>query len=205
MKDTQARDVQEFFERVAGDWDTMRLSYYDGRVIERMAEVSGADGAMTVADVGTGTGFVATGIAPRVARVVAVDNSPAMLAGAGKNLGELGVGNAELVEGDVRPLPLEDASVDAAFANMVLHHAEDPPAMLAEMAGAVRPGGTVAIVDEVEHPYGWMREEHAGVWLGFAREHIDGFFRGAGLGNPATRLWACSDASVPRPRARSQT
>ncbi len=184
MKDTRTRDVQEFFERVAGDWDQMRLSYYDGRVIERMAEVSGADESMTVADVGTGTGFVAAGIAPRVARVIAVDNSPAMLGVARENLGELGVANVELIEGDVTALPLEDESVDAAFANMVLHHAEAPAAMLAEMTRVVRPGGVVAIVDEVEHPYGWMREEHADAWLGFTREQIDGFVREAGLENP---------------------
>jgi hypothetical protein len=36
-----AKDVQTFFERVATDWDTMRLAYYDERVIERMASVSG--------------------------------------------------------------------------------------------------------------------------------------------------------------------
>ena len=83
--------MQEFFERVASDWDTMRLSYYDERVIERMAEVSGADAGMSVADVGTGTGFVAAGIAQRVKRVIAVDNSPAMLEVAGQNLGELGI------------------------------------------------------------------------------------------------------------------
>jgi ubiquinone/menaquinone biosynthesis C-methylase UbiE len=86
VKDTKAKDVQEFFERVATDWDTMRLSYYDGRVIEKMANVSGADETMTVVDVGTGTGFVAAGIAPRVGRVLAVDNSPAMLGVAEKNI-----------------------------------------------------------------------------------------------------------------------
>ena len=181
MKDTRSGDVQAFFERVAGDWDQMRLSYYDGRVIERMAEVSGADGTMSVADVGTGTGFVAAGIAPRVARVLAVDNSPAMLGVARKNLAELGISNVELLEGDVTALPLESGSVDAAFANMVLHHAEDPAAMLREMARVVRPGGVVAIVDEVEHPFAWMREEHADVWLGFEKEQVEGFFHEAGL------------------------
>jgi len=184
VEDMRARDVQKFFERVAGDWDQMRLSYYDERVIERMAEVSDADSGMTVADVGIGTGFVAAGIAPRVARVLAVDNSPAMLEMARKNLAELGVSNVELLEGDVAALPLEDASVDAAFANMVLHHAQDLAAMLAEMARVVRPGGVVAVTDEVEHPYAWMREEHADVWLGFTQEQVDGFFREAGLENP---------------------
>ena len=49
------------------------------------------------------------------------------------------------------------------------------------MARVVRPGGTVAITDEVEHPYAWMREEHADVWLGFARGQVGRFFWEAGL------------------------
>ena len=59
MVSRSTREVKEFFERVAGDWDTMRLAYYDERVIERIAEVSGVGEASEVADVGTGTGFVA--------------------------------------------------------------------------------------------------------------------------------------------------
>jgi ubiquinone/menaquinone biosynthesis C-methylase UbiE len=61
-----AKDVQEFFERVASDWDTMRLAYYDESVIEKMAEVSGVGEASEVADVGTGTGFVAARGFPHV-------------------------------------------------------------------------------------------------------------------------------------------
>jgi ArsR family transcriptional regulator len=175
------REIQKFFERVASDWDTMRLAYYDERVIERMAAVSGLDEGMTVADVGTGTGFVAAGIAPRAKRVIAVDNSSAMLEIARKNLGELGLANVELVEGDVGALPIESDSMDAVFANMVLHHAEDPTAMLREMARITKPGGVVAVVDEVEHPYVWMREEQADFWLGFTPEQVEGFFSEAGL------------------------
>jgi ArsR family transcriptional regulator len=175
------REIQKFFERVASDWDTMRLAYYDERVIERMAAVSGLDEGMTVADVGTGTGFVAAGIAPKARRVIAVDNSSAMLEMARKNLGELGLANVELVEGDVGALPIESDSMDAVFANMVLHHAEDPTAMLREMARITKPGGVVAVVDEVEHPYVWMREEQADFWLGFTPEQVEGFFSEAGL------------------------
>jgi ubiquinone/menaquinone biosynthesis C-methylase UbiE len=68
MEDMSAKDVQRFFEWVASDWDTMRLAYYDERVIEKMAEVSGIGQASQVADVGTGTGFVAAGLAPQVER-----------------------------------------------------------------------------------------------------------------------------------------
>jgi ubiquinone/menaquinone biosynthesis C-methylase UbiE len=176
-----AKEVQAFFERVASDWDTMRLAYYDERVIEKMTEVSGADEDATVVDVGTGTGFVAAGLAPRVKRVIGIDNSPAMLEVARGNLDTLGIANVELVQGEVTHLPLADSSMEAAFANMVLHHAENPASMLQEMVRVVKPGGTVAVTDEVEHPYGWMRQEHADVWLGFRREQVESFFGQAGL------------------------
>jgi ubiquinone/menaquinone biosynthesis C-methylase UbiE len=74
-----AEDVKAFFERVAANWDDMRLAYYDERVIDKTVEISGVGGATTVADVGTATGFVATCLASRAGRVVAVDNSRAML------------------------------------------------------------------------------------------------------------------------------
>jgi ubiquinone/menaquinone biosynthesis C-methylase UbiE len=181
MKNTSSKNVRRFFERVATDWDTMRLAYYDERVIERMAEVSGIGENSEVADVGTGTGFVAAGIAPRVKRVVGVDNAPEMLTVARENLTALGVSNVDLLVGEAERLPLEDGSADAAFANMVLHHAEHPTAMLREMARVVRAGGRVVITDEVEHPYAWMREEHADVWLGFGRRQVEDFFAAAGL------------------------
>ena len=76
---------------------------------------------------------------------------------------------------------MPDSELDAAFANMVLHHAHDPAAMLAEMARVVKPGGTVAITDEVEHPYEWMRHEHADVWLGFSESQVKNLFAEAGL------------------------
>jgi len=50
-------EAKEFFERVASDWNTMRLAYYDERVIERMAEMSGVGKSSEVADVGIITSF----------------------------------------------------------------------------------------------------------------------------------------------------
>ena len=108
-----------------------------------------------------------------------------MLAVAEKNLNELGAANVELRRGDIGSLPLADHSVDAAVANMVLHHAVDPAAMLGEMARIVRPGGTVAICDEAQHPYTWMREEHADIWLGFTDTQVHAFFTAAGLERPS--------------------
>jgi hypothetical protein len=59
----RAREVKEFFERLASERGTMSLAYYDGRVIDKMATVPGLNIGMTVADVGIG--FVAVGVAPQ--------------------------------------------------------------------------------------------------------------------------------------------
>lgn len=175
------RDVKTFFEAAAADWDTMRLAYYDERVIDTIADAIAIDGTQTVLDVGTGTGFIAAGLAPRAARVIAIDNSPAMLDVARDNLAQLGIDNVEVHEADLTQLPLNDDSVDAAVANMVLHHAPDPAGMLAEMTRVTRPNGWVAITDAIEHPYQWMRAEQADIWLGFAPEQVEGFFGSAEL------------------------
>ncbi len=53
--------------------------------------------------------------------------------------------------------------VVAAFANMVLHHAECTGHMFREMARIVKPGSVISIVNEVKHPFAWMRDEHTDV------------------------------------------
>jgi ubiquinone/menaquinone biosynthesis C-methylase UbiE len=169
-------EVKAFFDEISTDWDEMRSGFYNEAVIDALADHTRINPSMTVLDVGTGTGFVAAGLAPAAGRVVGVDNSLAMLTVAESNLTALDLDNAALVEGAIDRLPFPDDSVDAAVANMVLHHAPDPAAMLGEMARVTRPGGWVAVTDEVEHPYEWMRVEQADIWLGFAEADVDSFF-----------------------------
>jgi ubiquinone/menaquinone biosynthesis C-methylase UbiE len=118
-------------------------------------------------------------------RIAYYDERVIAPSGSSTSLGTPRRARHRLREGDITALPLADNSVDAASANMVLHHAEYPAAMLTEMARVVRPGGVVAICDEVEHAWAWMREEHAGVWLGFTPEQVHAFFADAGLGSPS--------------------
>lgn len=170
-------DVKTFFDQVSTWWDDMWSTFYNADVIDALADHARLTPVSTVLDVGTGTGFVAAGLAGRAAQVVGVDNSPAMLAVAADNLTALGVDNVTLAAGDVDALGLADDSVDVAVANMVLlHHAPDPVAMLTEMARVVRPGGTTAITDEIAHHYEWMRTEHADLWLGFTPDQVREYF-----------------------------
>jgi ubiquinone/menaquinone biosynthesis C-methylase UbiE len=174
-------DVKAFFERVSTEWDDMRSSFYNADVIDALALHGGVDASARVVDVGTGTGFVAVGLASRADSVIGVDNSPAMLTVAAGNVAACGVANVSMVSGEIDRLPLDNDSVDVAVANMVLHHAPDPAAMLTEMARVVRPGGAIAITDEIEHDYEWMRTEQADLWLGFTPDQVRGFFAQARL------------------------
>ncbi len=45
-------EVKAFFDRVASDWDTMRIAYYDERVIDRLGDLADLTPVMVVADVG---------------------------------------------------------------------------------------------------------------------------------------------------------
>jgi ubiquinone/menaquinone biosynthesis C-methylase UbiE len=174
-------DVKAFFERVSTNWDDMRSSFYNADVIDALALHGRVDASSRVVDVGTGTGFVAVGLASRAGSVTGVDNSAAMLTVAADNIAACGLGNVSFVSGEIDRLPLDNDSVDAAVANMVLHHAPDPAAMLTEMARVVRPGGAIAITDEIEHDYEWMRTEQADLWLGFTPDQVRDFFGQARL------------------------
>jgi len=69
------------------------------------------------------------------------------------------------------------------LANMVLHHAPDPPRAISEMARALKPGGTLVITDADTHTHEWLRTEQHDRWLGFDRADIARWFRDAGLDN----------------------
>jgi ArsR family transcriptional regulator len=174
-------DVKAFFDQVATEWDDMRSSFYNARVIDALAEHVRPNDGDTIVDVGTGTGFVACGLSARVAEVVGVDNSIRMLEQADTNKVTLGVDNVALIAADLTRLPLPDDSVDGAIANMVLHHAPNPEHMLREMGRVVKPAGMVAVTDEVAHRYEWMRTEQADIWLGFTKKTVGDYFESAGL------------------------
>jgi demethylmenaquinone methyltransferase/2-methoxy-6-polyprenyl-1,4-benzoquinol methylase len=98
----------------------------------------------TVLDVATGTGAVARELIRRKGcRVVGLDQSPEMLAEAGRRLD----GQIELVEGTADELPFADSSFDALTFTYLLRYVSDPAATLRELARVVRPGGTIASLE----------------------------------------------------------
>lgn len=196
MSMTQAST--EYFQQVASKWDKISAGYFGKAVRESAIAKAYLRPEMSVADVGAGTGFVAAGLAPLVKRVHVVDGSTAMIEVAKKNLSEFS--NIEYHEADGASLPFSENSLDAAFANMYLHHTTDPLAAIREMVRVLRPGGRLVITDMDEHTHAWLKEEMADMWQGFDREQIRTWFQEAGLVNvvvDCTGQSCCAESSNP--------
>jgi len=100
-----------------------------------------------VLDIATGAGNVALAFASQVARVVAFDLTPSMLAQTLKTAGERGLTNVETVQGLAENLPFEDGIFDIVTVRLAPHHYADVQKAVNEMARVCRPGGKVVIVD----------------------------------------------------------
>ena len=169
----------DYFASVAGRWDEMRTEYFTEHMRDAAIAKAHLPTDAVVADVGTGTGFVAAGLAPHAARVYGFDASNEMLEVARKNLAPFS--NIELKQSEGDALPVPDASLDGVFANMYLHHAPDPLKAIAEMVRTLKPGGVLCITDLDTHTHEWQREQMADIWLGFDRNEIRAWFSQAGL------------------------
>ncbi|MEO5581040.1 MAG: metalloregulator ArsR/SmtB family transcription factor, partial [Gemmatimonadaceae bacterium] len=76
---------QSFFSSAAGQWDRLRAELFGNRA-DLLGLMGLLDETWTVGDLGCGTGQLAESLAPFVNSVIAVDDSPAMLAAAKKRL-----------------------------------------------------------------------------------------------------------------------
>ncbi len=169
---------REFFDQVASQWDQMRTRFYSERVREKALDLAGVRAGETAADIGAGSGFITEALLRRGLRVVAVDQSEEMLAEMQRKFPQATV---DYRQGDAEQLPLSDAEVNHAFANMYLHHVESPAEAIREMARVVKPGGKLVITDADEHTFEFLRQEHHDRWLGFKHEDVRRWFEAAGL------------------------
>jgi predicted methyltransferase len=113
-------------------------------------EATAVKPGMVVADIGAGTGLFTRLFAPRVGphgRVIAVDISRTFIDNILRTAAQLGLGNIEGVVNTDREVALPAGSIDLAFVCDTFHHFEYPQTMLHSIHRALRPGGTLVIID----------------------------------------------------------
>jgi ArsR family transcriptional regulator len=175
---------QQFFSSAAGQWAQVRQELF-GHRFDLLALLALLDEDWVVGDLGCGTGQTAASLAPFVGKVIAVDDSKAMLTAARQRLME--VENVELRQGRLEALPIEDQVLDAAVLGLVLHHLPDPSKVLHEAARATRPGGRLLVVDMLPHQREEYRQEMGHVWLGFETDQLQEWLQEAGFAKVAIR------------------
>ena len=169
---------QEFFRTAAGKWDSLREELF-GRRPEFPALLALLDPEWTVGDLGCGTGQLSEELAPYVARVVAVDESPDMLEAARRRLDRLD--GVDVREGRLEALPVADGELDVALLSLVLHYVPEPQRALEEAARALRPGGRMLMIDMVVHGREEYRERMGHRWQGFVEEQVREWTEAAGF------------------------
>jgi ubiquinone/menaquinone biosynthesis C-methylase UbiE/DNA-binding HxlR family transcriptional regulator len=185
---------QQFFSTSAGQWDRMRLELFGRRA--DVALLGLLDENWKVADLGCGTGAVSQALAPFVERVIAVDESNAMLSAARKRLH--GVENVDIRNGRLEALPLSDGEVDVALLFLVLHYAAEPARVIAEAVRVLKPEGRLLVLDMMPHDRQDLRQTMGHVWQGFDSPTLGSWMQEAGLeGYRYTALPADPEAKGP--------
>lgn len=156
--------VLDDYSNQARNYDRTR-SASPSVLVPLRAALVGAPGPR-LADIGGGTGNYALAREPEGWEPVVIDCSSAMPAAARhKGLATLHT--------DAQHLPLDDASFDAAMLISMLHHVDEPTAVLAEAKRILRAGGRLAAMlytrEDIEDLWflelfpstrGWMQSTH---------------------------------------------
>ena len=174
---------RDFFARVADKFQAQQdliaslPQYRDGLL--SLLDALALDPRGCALEVGPGDGAFLPDLAHRFARVVAQDNSPAMLELAHQRCQRDGLGNVELHLADALAEPTPQA--DCVILNMVLHHLAAPAEALRRLASRVVPGGSLVITDLCPHDQAWARDACGDLWLGFDQDELARWAQAAGL------------------------
>lgn len=177
----RADQARAYFDQLAGKFGR---SYLPGRSWKSLAEtLLQLMPRQIIADLGAGEGTFSQLLAQRAEKVIAVDNSEAMVAYGSKTAKANGFTNLEYRLGDIQAPPLGDQEVDLTFFSQSLHHARKPHLAVREAWRITKPGGRIVILDLLKHDFEQARSLYEDTCLGFEERELYEFMESAGFKN----------------------
>lgn len=170
---------KEYFDSNAKRWTKMRSEFFPNSIKSFVADKLGVKEKEIAADVGAGSGFITQELISRGLKVFSIDHSEEMLKEIQDSFGDKG--DVITLPGESEALPLSENTVDYTFANMFLHHVQNPLNTIREMVRIIKPGGKICITDLDEHNFTFLADEHHDRWLGFKRSDIKEWLKKVGV------------------------
>ena len=143
--------VQEQFGKTAASYLTS-APHAKGASLERLVALTSPQKNWRALDVATGGGHVAYTFAPHVERMWATDITQEMLDMVRAEAQKRGLANVRTAYAKAEALPFEDASFDLVTCRIAPHHFDSIPDFLGEVQRVLKPGGLLALVDNVVPP-----------------------------------------------------
>ena len=139
--------IAETWDARVEAWSTICATPVFQSFRDRIVREARLTGVETLLDLGCGTGLVALAATGQCARVIGLDVSEEMLRRVAGTASD--VDGLEFILGDMRRIPLPDASVDVVTSCYAFHHLGNDGKELAaaEAFRVLRPGGRLVVVD----------------------------------------------------------
>ena len=148
--------VRRLFDTISGRYDLVNRVMTLGMDVgwrRRAVRELRLPGRALVVDLACGTGDLCRELLARGYRAVGFDFSHGMLTNARTH--------APLVEADILRLPLAERAADGATCGFALRNVVSLPALFAELARVVRPGGRIALLDTSAPDAAVLRAGHS--------------------------------------------
>jgi SAM-dependent methyltransferase len=139
---TLVRSYGKVFNEVAVAYDRNRPTYPDA-LVDQACEVAGIGSGDRVLEIGCGTGQLTRSLLARGLRVTALEPGDQLIRVAKENLKD--AGDVEFVHARLEDMQLPRESYEAVFSASAIHWV-DPELSWRKIAGALAPGGTLALI-----------------------------------------------------------
>jgi ubiquinone/menaquinone biosynthesis C-methylase UbiE/DNA-binding transcriptional ArsR family regulator len=181
----RAMQSQSFFEKHAGKFTDVQdliagYQHYAHSVSEVMQDLVLPKRA-TAMEVGPGQGGFLKPLTDIFDRVIALDNSPAMLKVAKEHCDAQLHNKIQFVLGDTEAALSQNIKVDFLAFNMVVHHIPSPSDVISSASKLLNENGYLLITDLCPHNQSWVKESCGDLWLGLDPVDLNQWANDSGL------------------------